>query len=144
MKRVLAIFLVVLLFIVIIIKPSHVYASSDEPDLSWNSIDNRAHSFISRGNKSETNFKVGNLANGVANILTTLGVVIVLAGILIIGIMYMTATPDEAAKLKTKLIGLVIAGIVIVGAFGIWNITRNMLSNMTDNLNSDIITEDET
>lgn len=43
----------------------------------------------------------------------------------------MTATPDVAAKLKTKLIGLTVAGIVILGAWGIWNLTLTFLSSAT-------------
>ena len=42
----------------------------------------------------------------------------------------MTATPEEAAKLKTKLVGLVIAGSVILGAWGIWNLTLTLLSGI--------------
>ena len=38
--------------------------------------------------------------DGVGTILTTIGAVIVLVGILVIGIQYMMATPEEAAKLK--------------------------------------------
>ncbi len=54
-----------------------------------------------------------------------------LGGILIVGIKYMTATPEEAAKLKTKLVGLVIAGIVIIGAYAIWRLAYNLFSGMT-------------
>lgn len=36
----------------------------------------------------------------------------------------MVASPDEAAKLKTKLVGLVVSGVVIMGAFGIWTLAK--------------------
>lgn len=62
------------------------------------------------------------LINDLANILTTIGVAVVLIGLLIVGMKYMVATPEEAAKLKTKLVGLVISGIVIIGAYGIWRL----------------------
>lgn len=67
---------------------------------------------------------------GLGSILTTIGGVIVLVGILVIGIQYMMATPEEAAKLKTKLVGLVVAGIVILGAWGIWSLTLTFLNGM--------------
>ncbi len=46
------------------------------------------------------------------------------------GIKYMTATPEEAAKLKTKLVGIAIAGIVILGAYGIWMILTQFFGGM--------------
>ena len=69
--------------------------------------------------------------DGVGTILTTIGAVIVLVGILVIGIQYMMATPEEAAKLKVKLVGLVVAGVVILGAWGIWNLTLTFLAGIT-------------
>lgn len=44
----------------------------------------------------------------------------------------MTASPEEAAKIKTQLIGLVVAAIVIVGAYGIWSFAYNFLSGITN------------
>lgn len=72
-----------------------------------------------------------NLVQDVANILTTVGVITVLAGLLVIGIKYMTASPEEAAKLKTKLVGLAVAGVVIIGAFGIWSLAIKFFEEMT-------------
>ena len=98
--------------------------------LSWDTIKNQSSDFINKGEEvsnSRMTIDSSALVNGAANILTTIGVLIVLAGLLILGIKYMTATPDEAAKLKTKFIGLVVAGVVIIGAYGIWRLAGTVL-----------------
>ena len=90
--------------------------------VSWSEIQQEGEAFETEG-RERTYIEeqdTANLVNGLANILTTIGIIVLLIGFLIIGIKYMTATPDQAAKLKTKLVGLVVSGIVIVGAFGIW------------------------
>ena len=70
--------------------------------------------------------------------LLTIGVIIVLAGLLIIGIKHMTATPEEAKKLRSKLIGLVVAGIVIIGAYSIWRLVGTFLYNVADGTSTNV------
>lgn len=102
--------------------------------LSWNEISSEANAFLSVGENSSLtllNGETEELITGLASILTTIGVIVVLIGLLVIGIKYMMATPEEAAKLKTKLVGLVISGIVIIGAWGIWSLTYTFLTSIT-------------
>ena len=65
---------------------------------------------------------MGSIIIPVANILTAIGVIVLVAVTIVMGIKYMFATPEEAAKLKQQLIGLVVAGVVILGATAIWKI----------------------
>ena len=62
-------------------------------------------------------------------------VVIGLATVLIVGtimgIQWITATPDKQAKLKQQLIGLVVATVVIFGAVGIWSLVKTIMDNVT-------------
>ena len=97
----------------------------------WSTIQGQADTFINNGGNGQNVGNVNELIQGIGNILTTVGVVIVLAGLLIIGIKYMVATPEEAAKLKTKLIGLAVAGVVIIGAYGIWQLAGSFLAGAT-------------
>jgi len=48
---------------------------------------------------------------------------------IIMVIKYMFATPDEAAKLKQQLIGLVVSAVVVLGATAIWKIVYNVLKS---------------
>ena len=73
---------------------------------------------------------MGSIIIPVANILTAIGVVVLVAVTIVMGIKYMFATPEEAAKLKQQLIGLVVAGVVILGATAIWKIVYNILNSV--------------
>lgn len=66
----------------------------------------------------------------IANILTAVGAIVLVAVTIIMGIKYMFATPEEAAKLKQQLIGLVVAGVVILGATAIWKIVYNIINTV--------------
>ena len=46
------------------------------------------------------------------------------------GIKYLTAGPDAQAKLKEQLIGVVVSGVVIFGAYFIWSTVINIASNL--------------
>ena len=128
-KKLLIIFLT-LLFVIVLVKPTNVIADSDSYGFSWSDIKSKAQDFENGGVQKQ--FDVGAIVSNIANILTTIGVVVILAGLLIIGIKYMIASPDEAAKIKTKLVGLAVSGIVILGAFGIWVFTKNTLATITE------------
>lgn len=73
---------------------------------------------------------MGSIVIPIANILTAIGVVVLVAVTIVMGIKYMFATPEEAAKLKQQLIGLVVAGVVILGATAIWKIVYNILNSV--------------
>ena len=115
MKLFYRVIIILCMVLVVLTIPSHA-----QDELSWDSISKKAENFINVAEPKEIN--AAPLVNGLANILTTIGVVIVLIGLLVMGIKYMVATPEEAAKLKTKMVGLVLAGVVILGAFGIWRL----------------------
>lgn len=70
---------------------------------------------------------MGDIVIPIANILTAVGVIILVAVTIIMGIKYMFASPEEAAKLKQQLIGLVVSGVVILGATAIWKIVYNIM-----------------
>ena len=103
-------------------------ADSSDPFIS--DIASKRDTFESRGSDKVIDFETGDIVNNFGSILTTIGVIAVLAGLLIIGIKYMVATPEQAAKLKTKLIGLAIAGIVVIAAYGIWIAVTKFIWNI--------------
>ena len=129
MKRVTQIFLILIIIVSIIYIPCRVYAD----DLSWESIKQTAQEFDKKTEEKGKEFTkyidTSALVSGAANILTTMGVIIILAGLLYTGIRYMTASPNEAADLKKRFIGLSISGVIILGAFTIWKIVGEFLEN---------------
>lgn len=60
--------------------------------------------------------------HGLGQILTTIGAGVMVAVITYMGIKYLTSGPEAQAKLKTQLIGVVVSGVVIFGAYTIWSI----------------------
>ncbi len=61
-------------------------------------------------------------------VLTMIGTGVMVAVTTYMGIKYLTAGPEAQAKLKTQLIGVVVAGIVIFGAYSIWSLVVNIAS----------------
>ena len=74
--------------------------------------------------------KLGEIIMPIANILTAIGVIVLVAVTMVMGIKYMFATPEEAAKLKQQLIGLVVSAVVILGATAIWKIVYNIVKQL--------------
>ena len=86
----------------------------------------------SRGQQDNAGVNAGELKQiviPVINILTVIGVFVLVAVTIIMGIKYMFATPDVAAKLKQQLIGLVVSAVVVLGATAIWKIVYNVLTS---------------
>lgn len=81
------------------------------------------------GNTSVSGDQMKDIIIPIANILTTIGVFVLVGVTIIMGIKYMFATPEEAAKLKQQLIGLVVSAVVVLGATAIWKIIYKVLSS---------------
>lgn len=50
----------------------------------------------------------------------------------VMGIKFIMASPEEQGKLKGQLIGLVIAAIVILGAYTIWELSYNFMNEVVN------------
>lgn len=81
----------------------------------------------SQGSSRIQGNEIGEILRPIVNILTAIGVIVLVAITIIMGIKYMFATPEEAAKLKQQLIGLVVSAVVVLGATAIWKIIYNIL-----------------
>ncbi len=73
---------------------------------------------------------MGNILKPIVGILTAIGVIVLVVVTIIMGIKYMFATPEEAAKLKQQLIGLVVSAVVVLGATAIWGIVLDVLNKI--------------
>ena len=86
---------------------------------------------IGKGGKTGVDSgKLGEVVMPVVNILTAIGVIVLVAVTTIMGFKYMFATPEEAAKLKQQLIGLVVSAVVILGAVAVWKIVYQIVSQL--------------
>ena len=126
MNKIKVIFIInIILFLIF---PIYVYA--EDRDLS--EVFQVGEDFISEGSETDLNFiddETVASVNDIGRFLTAVGLTILVCVTLIMGIKYMFASPEEAAKLKQQLIGLVVAGVVILGATAIWKLVYNLLNN---------------
>ena len=67
----------------------------------------------------------------IGRILTTIGTGVYLAATAYMGIKYLTSGPDAKAKLKQQLIGLIVSGVVIFGAYYIWETVIKIGENIS-------------
>lgn len=93
--------------------------------LTLQEMQNQVNGWKNAGSTGSSKVDWGNTVKDFADlgsILTTIG-----AGVMVIittymGIKYLTSGPDAQAKLKTQLIGVVVSGVVIFGAYNIWKL----------------------
>ena len=97
--------------------------------LSLKEMQDKANKFIEAGSGTSIEYnKVTDEFEDLAQILTMIGIGVMVAVTTYMGIKYLTAGPEAQAKLKVQLIGLVVSGIVIFGAYGIWSIVLRISS----------------
>lgn len=98
-----------------------------DTSLNWDSIRKSADDFVNAGEKQQliSTDKIIENVVPIGQMLTTLGVVVLFGALLILGIKYMMAQPEERGKLKQQLIGVVVSGVVIFGAYTIWRLVYN-------------------
>lgn len=121
MKIVNKIVLLVMLVLVATVTFSNETFAMEE----WDKMKNKADAFITEGKNqggenviSETDLQ--NFAMPIARALLAIAAVVVTVVTVVMGIQYAMASPSDKAKLKQKLIGLVVSTIIIYGAQGIW------------------------
>lgn len=92
----------------------------------FSDINSQASGFLSKGSSeagdlSGVTSTVTSNFSELGQILTYIGAGIMVAVVSYMGIKYLIAPPDKQAALKQQLIGVLVSGIVIFGAYGIWS-----------------------
>lgn len=125
MKKIL-ISLFLILTIIFFIIPRNSFAATSTTDIIA-----QGDAFIKEGEKqySVNNDDLADIVIPIARILVAVGLVVVVVATAIMGIKYMTASPENRGKLKIQFVGLVIATIVIFGAQFIWRTLYEFFSN---------------
>ena len=121
-------FIISLLIIIISILMASTYKVEA---LTLKEMQEKTDKFLTTGKNESSGIKTYGIFNDLSDmgsILTTIGAGVMVAVTLYMGIRFITATPEAQAKLKQQLIGLVVAGFVIFGAYFIWQIVINIVS----------------
>ena len=130
MKKISKITIIFIIFLLINISFANTVRAT-----SFDEVINQATGFINTGSTQfETSGIIAGYLNNqirpIAQALRTIGIGILLCITAYMGIKWVTAKPDEVAKLKQQSIGLLVSAIVIIGAYTIWTITLNIVSKL--------------
>lgn len=97
--------------------------------LTLSEMESKANDFLDAGAGSDIKYdKVTEEFEDLGQILTMIGIGVMVAVTTYMGIKYLTAGPEAQAKLKVQLVGLVVSGVVIFGAYAIWSIVLRVAS----------------
>lgn len=120
----------ILITLVILLVPVKSFAATDVK--TWDEMAQQAQEFLNQG-KSTTVISSDDVANTImpiAQALVAFASAVLVVVTLIMGIKYATATsPEDQAKLKKQMIGLVVSIIVVFGAQAIWAIVYNFMKD---------------
>lgn len=127
-------FISILIMMILLLNIIPLYSNAE---ISIDNIHSSAQEFLNKGqNQSDktSTISVSDMKKEllpIAEILTIIGTGVLVICTVIIGIKYMVASPDEQAKLKKQMVGLVVAAIVIFGAYGIWKMLYDFMVQAT-------------
>lgn len=124
-KMIISIFLIECIIILFSINFNVVNGDSTGKTLTQQATD-----FITIGGDNVGEFDATNIVNefvDLGKILSYIGAGIMVAVTSYLGVQYIMSPPDKQAVLKEKLIGVVVSGVVIFGAYKIWNIVINIV-----------------
>ena len=122
-------FIVAIIMAIITILPiGEVHAIPSIEDMH-----NKGEEFVNQGaSSSKINSEdIAKIIKPLASILLGIGTVVLLVVTSVMGIKYITSTPDARAKLKIQFIGLALSAVVLYGAYGIWSLAYNIMTNIT-------------
>ena len=125
-------FITLILIIGVMLTISTITYAGSVPD--FDGIASQAKNFIEvgqSGNKIPVQ-KIAEIIKPIARILLGIGTVIVVVVAVVMGIKYVTGTPDQQAKLKTQLIGLAVSIFVLYGAYGIWSLAYTFMTSVVE------------
>lgn len=124
--------IIMLIICVLLLVNGEAFAGGDTK-LTGDNIKSIADGWLQQG-QSKSPLKASEIANilkPIANILLAFGAVIILIVGVVMGIKFVTASPDKQGQLKGQLFGVFISAIVLAGAYGIWSITYTILNGLT-------------
>ena len=113
-----------MLLMIVLLSFSHSVSA-----LSLTDMESKINTF--KSSASSANINTGAVVKEFAeigSILTMIGTGVMIAVVTYMGIKYLTAGPEAQAKLKTQLIGVVVSGVVIFGAYNIWALVLDIAS----------------
>ena len=112
-----------------------VSAFSNVKAITLQQMQDKANNFINAGAKQQEEqgidySEVTKELRDLGQILTMIAAGVMVGVTTYMGIKYVTSGPDAQAKLKQQLIGVIVSGIVIFGAYGIWKTVGKLAQSL--------------
>lgn len=127
-------FFSIITLLMILINVMYAFGYTTNAATSYDEMMSDAREFIQKG-KELTNGGSVNVQDmtsefvPIGQILTMIGTGVMVAVTTYMGIKYLLAGPEAQAKLKQQLIGVIVSGMVIFGAYGIWSTVLRIAQN---------------
>lgn len=123
--KIIAMILTIILLLFVINSSVFALQSGDQ-------VKQQADAWINKGAASNpiSADKVASVLKPVANILLAIGSVLIVIMGVVMGIKYLSASPDQQGQLKKQLFGLFVSAVVLYGAYGIWQIVYLILKEL--------------
>lgn len=129
MKILKYIFVVITALIIVIVMQPKSHAATQVK--SFDDMHSAIQNWMGKADTSKVKTtEIGEIVNPIINLLTGIGIFVIVGVTIVMGIKYMYATPDKAAKLKEQLIGLVVSAVVVLGATAIWKIAYSIMNQV--------------
>ncbi len=119
-------FVVILAFVLLVTIPNCVKAASLS-DI-WDGADDFMHSGGIGLQNTINDSKLESMSDILYNILLAVAIVVAVIMGLFIGIRFITGSVDQKAKIKETLIIYIVGCVVAFGAFGIWKLVIEVMS----------------
>ena len=119
MKKVRKIEIIFMIFMVISLLVSSAVLAEQQ---TLGDVLDQADSWLNSSDTSVNTEPIAETIKPIAQAITSVGVGVILCATVIMGIKWVMASPDQQAKLKQQSIGLLVAAIVVFGAYTIWKI----------------------
>ena len=129
--------LILTIFIILLVKlcfPTITFAEEFSID-TWDQMEEKLDKFEEKGKTKVviSSSEVAEIIMPIAQILVAVasGVLVVVTAVM--GVKYATvgsSSPDEKAKMKKQLVGLVVSVIVVFGAQAIWALIYNLMKDI--------------
>ena len=124
LKRIISVLIIMVVMVVILSISNSVQA------LTLSEMSGKISTFKSNGTTTISTGEITTQFADLARILTTIGAGVLVIVITYMGIKYFISSPEEQAKLKGQLIGVVVSAVVIFGAVSIWELAINIFKGM--------------
>ena len=119
-----------IIFIFILLINIFYFLNYSVAALTYSDMQSQATEFITKGGSPDIDSNVTTDLVEIGKIMTFIGAGVFVGVVAYMGIKYLTSGPEAQAKLKGQLIGVLVSGLVIFGAYYIWSFVIDVVKDL--------------